>query len=614
MKFEEVIDKGLDIFFSKDKTRLYVVLIFILGFVLRLIAGRNLGISADDANHAIRPIGISSTGKMVIWDQSSAIWYYVEGFFYDIFGTSHLSARFATALFGSFFIILIFIFTSYVFKSKKTGLISAFLIAISPFHIKNTLTELDVGAVFFIIFSAYFLFRFLREEKKDYLILSAVLIGLGVLVKVYALFFVVSFSAFLFYKLYLKEDKEKYKKIGVFLAIIFIFTIPTLTHNYLLYQDKGHMDLIFTNFFKLGVEKAQKIYGWGAGWMPYTDYKGFFFGHQKNFGDTAIPGFMIVAGFLFYEDPLLFILGILGLFSLFLSKKKEYLIFFILSFFPAFIYLGSNIPMAKHFVFGIALLTPPAGYFLNQIHIKIKKKKIRLGYIFLIVIIFNLIYLGKGWGASHGHFYYESAEGKLIRYKEEIPENALVLVDSRIYRGFAVWMLHDKNFLEATYFSSLMQQSNQMGGQTPIDIYYVECAADDCGWGTIRKSGQEINQTMENFTMQFVQIGEERFSAYGLSESDSYFPFTKPDEKIKYRVYKATLNLNPGALEAVKTTHNWYMYPLGYDENIGEVFDKYDAKGLGYLLDMAAHFVYHASLIGIFVSIAFLIYLFLIGE
>ena len=97
------LDKILDVFFNKAK--LTVLGFFVLGFILRLVAARNMGVSPDNANQALTPVGIFHSGKLVIWAQSTALWYYIEGVFYNLFGPTTIVSRFATLLFGSFLII-----------------------------------------------------------------------------------------------------------------------------------------------------------------------------------------------------------------------------------------------------------------------------------------------------------------------------------------------------------------------------------------------------------------------------------------------------------------------------------------------------------------------------
>lgn len=79
----KIIEKGLDKLVNLwfDKIKISVIFLFVVGFILRIVAALNIGVSADDANHALRPINIFSSGKLAIWDQSTSLWYYIQGIF-----------------------------------------------------------------------------------------------------------------------------------------------------------------------------------------------------------------------------------------------------------------------------------------------------------------------------------------------------------------------------------------------------------------------------------------------------------------------------------------------------------------------------------------------------
>ncbi len=53
---DRVIDKTFAIFFSKDKTKFYLLCFLIIGLVLRIIASINLTVSADDMHFTVHGI------------------------------------------------------------------------------------------------------------------------------------------------------------------------------------------------------------------------------------------------------------------------------------------------------------------------------------------------------------------------------------------------------------------------------------------------------------------------------------------------------------------------------------------------------------------------------
>jgi hypothetical protein len=605
---KSILDNIIETFY--DKTKRIILIFFILGLILRIIAANNVGVSADDVNHAVRPIGIFSSEKLVIFDQSTILWYYIQGVVYNIFGATQFISRFAETIFGSLTIILMFLFVKKVFKSEKAAIISSFLIAISPMLIKSTLPEMDVAVGFFLILSAFFLFSYFESRKNKDLMLSALFIGIGTMIKLYSLFFAFSFIIFYIFKEIKSSPKKTIiKNVFLFGLILFVLVIPTLAHNYLLYKDKGFMDLLFTNNLKLGVEKAKEFYSWGAGWMPYSDYNGFFFGNQRNFDPTPLPGCLVVLGFLLKGDPILFILGILGLILVF-KKKRDYFWFFIITFVPAFIILGAQIPMSKHFIWGLALLAPAAGFLVDKIHSKLNKIKLR--YFLLAMLIFSIFYLGMPKEIDNGNFYAKSSFNQLMSYKDfNIPKNALIVADSRIYRGNIHWALNDRNYIEAAYFFDAVKKVNELGNLKNIEVYYVECVIDDCGWGTV-KDQPDFNASMEQITEFFANNSYSKKDFESADPYSYYFPLFKEQKRTDYRIYKTEMALNPIILDVVKQTHSWFLYPIGYDRSISEIFDDYQThNAFDSSINTIAWMILYTELIITFLSIIYLAYIFI---
>jgi len=456
--------------------------------------------------------------------------------------------------------------------------------------------------------SAYFLFTYLESRKNRELFLMSLFLGIGIMVKLYVAFFAVSFIIFLAILEFKnnKSYKKTAKTILFVCAILFVLCLPTFTHNYLLYKDKGFTDLIFTNTFHLGLEKAQSLYSWSAGFLPHSDYAGFFIGNQKNFDPTPIPGFIIVLGMLLRGDPLLFIVGLIGIVLAF-RRNKQYFWFYLLFFIPAFIYLGAQIPMAKHFVWALVMISPLAGISLEAL--LNKTPKIRLNYILIAILIFNLLFLGMPKDVAHAHFYGESSFGRLVDFKSNIPKDALVVADSRIYRGNIHFGLLGTNYIEASQFMSIADELNARGNLKSTDVYYIECVVDDCGWGTVQDQ-PEFNKSMESITSQIANLSYYSINFTGPDTKSYYLPFFK-DGITEYRIYKVQLALNPLIFQAAKQTHSWFLYPVGYDRTISEIFDDYSGyNAFDNLLNKTSKLILYAEIIISFLAILYIGYLF----
>jgi len=625
---DKFVDNLIDIFYSKDRTKLYIAILFIVGVILRIIAANNGGLSADDAGHALRAVGSIESGKLEEYGQSSILWYYIQECFMKVFGDSQLGSRMATVLFGSCFIVLIFLFVKQVFKSNKAGLIASTLAAFSPWFIKMTLPEMDIAATFFILFSALFVFKFIEDYKNRNLIFASILMGLAIMIKVYSLFFALSFFIFMLIYLSRKKDwKFGLKKVIIFSLILLIFCIPTLTYNYLLYKDKGFIDYMATNVLKVGMDKSAQFYSWAPGWNTPSDFSGFLFGMQKTYlgngqsiTTNALPGFVVLLRDFFINEPLIMMFGFLGLIFLFVNKEKKFPVFFLLSAAIPFVYLGAHIPMIKHQTYMPVLLIAPAAFFISFLHDQLIKKvpKLRLRYILIIIIIFNLFWLGVGKPiTAWDSIYSTGTETKLINYKiSNIEPDSFVIVDGRIFRGIDYWMFNDRNFIESGIFNQALQEANKYGNLVDMNVYFVECAIDDCGWGTI-KDQPEFNKSTEDLLAFFANSSEVTVEISGPGYQDGfYIPFlSKPENITRFRVYKTVAKLPASILPIAKSTHNYLLYPIGYDRSFGALFDDYKTYNpMDSLLNNFGRYLLYLGIVLSILSCLFLLYIFVIEE
>jgi hypothetical protein len=586
---KSLTDRIVDAWFSKDKTFVYLTILLVLGLVLRIIAAMNLEVAADDMHFAPGAINFLSSGKLEYWDQSAGLWFAVTDISYKILGVTQFASRFAPVLFGMLLIFVVFLLAKELFKDNKTALIASLLVAISPFHIKSMTAEMDVMAMFFVFLSLFLFLRALNNNAdKRLLALSAIALGLAIYTKVYPLLFIPGMLIFWFYKNHKEKIQERgsfYKTLILFLAVVFIFCLPALTHNYLLYKEKGIMDVRFSE--TLGIKKSLDMYSWAAGSGAKPDFAGFFLGRSEAFYN-GMPTSLLALYWVFNADPLIFILGILGL--ILLWKRKDLLLLMGLMFIFPFAYLASLVLLIKHYLFVSLILTIPAAATLSRI-----SKLIRLRYIAVIIIIFSLVYLGFPNQTNAHSIYEKSTIAKLMDFKQNMNPEAIILVDSRVYRGEMTWAFSDRHYLEASYINEFFKmQENQTKVSTPV--YYIECARDDCGWGTVYNQ-PEFNATMENMSAYFKSISSK---VGAISDSQGEY----------FDVYKTEMNLVPQSASIVDLTHNWWLYPLGYNKQISPIFDDYTPKSFsGILLNNIAHAILYFSIAAAFLSILVVLYL-----
>lgn len=616
-KYDNFIDKVLDVFYSEDKTALTVLSVFVLGLILRFIAAINIRVAADDMHFAVHAINFLNSGKLVVYDQSASLWYYLTDISYSIFNISQLTSRSVALLFGAFSIILMYLFVK-EFYGKKAGMFAAVLLAVSPFHIKNTISEMDVAVMFFIIFSLYTFGKGLKNENKKMLIFSGILLGLAILTKVYSLLFIPVMITYALSENWKKKgkifDKKYLQLLLIVLGVAFIFAIPSLTHNYLLYKDKGIVDLLYANTAGIAREASAPYYSWDTGWGEGADWPGFFFGKSQRVEGDLPTGLYAVLASIFANDFIVGILGLLGIFFAWKKKDKRFLVMAGAMVLFVYIYLAARILLIKHYIFLLYIFVPLASLSFVKIDEKIRSswKKYRSRYLVILIILVSLVYLGFNSYGTLDHFYSKSATAQVIDFKNSnIPEDALIVGDARIYRGEIHWMFNSRNYMESALLERVLETSESLNAsKSLVDVYYVECVPDDCGWGTI-KDQPEFNASSEAVKDFFADYGTVVSEINIADGKQSYFPIISDKNETYYRIYKTQIPLVPQILPALKANNIWFLYPIGYDESIGEIFDNYEVHGVfDKLLNSLAHAIVICGIALAFISIIFLMYLF----
>jgi len=603
---DKIIDRTVNLFFSKEFLSLFSIVV--VAFILRLIAAINLGVQADDMHFVTHAINFLSAGRLEAYDQSSGLWFVLTSIFYNLFGKTQIASRLAPLLFGTLTAIPTFLLAKQLFD-KKTAIFAAALIAFATFHIKNTTAEMDATALFFTIAGIFFFIYALKNDKTQLFALSGLAFGLAVYTKVYPVFFAFSLAIYYFY-FQISNNRFTVKKTlrhGLVFALIFaIFVIPTLTHNYLLYQSKGLVDLQFTRTLGIAKDKTAQFYSFDPIFNEKNDWAGLFTGNTKH-DPSGTPLIITPFKFIWNTSPLILILGFLGLFTLAISARnkgseRDALVLILLLILPALVFLASVILLPKHFLFIELFLVFPAAFFVNKISTKYSSYKIAKPLIIIgILLLWSVYFLGRYAPGAPVHFYSTSYVDQIIDFKQaNIPKNALMVVDSRFYRGQINWFSQDRVYIESLELASVANQlAESTTNQTvvPIDVYYVECTVTDCGWGTVQSqpefnaSATSIGQTLKNNMALSTKI----FTA---EPHKSYYPLisSKPSNP-SVEIYHGTLTLDPRIISYAQRPKNWFLYYIGYPQP-AEEFDAYDPQtDLQNLLNKTAHAVVYLSII-----------------
>ena len=575
-----IFDKIIDFIFSSDK-RKYVILFLIIGLILRILVSLGNPFAADEMLHAPHALGFIDSGKLQIMDQD-AIWFFLTDLATKIFGATVFGVRFLQVFFDSLLIVLIYLLGKEIFN-KKIGLIASIIYTFSSLLLIQMKALMDIPMSFFVFLSMYFLILFFNKNKNKFFILSWISLGIAIMIKQIALWFIPAFVLFFLYYNKKYSNSFKIKQIIYAAIIIIVMVTPVLTFNYLLYKDKGIVDLQFARFTKISFDTYESIahtiqpFSLKRLLLPY---------------DNQRPGIIQGASRIYrFESIFSVIFFVIGIFFLFKSKNK-FTLLLALSFLFPFLFLSGTSTLMNHFVFTIPYVSWLASLAIVKISDKFSQEKYRICFVYIalaLIIIFSFVNVYKYTNGLFG----KHEIGKLIDFKiDNIEENSLVVVDSRIYRGRIVLMFWNRHYLETNYFPSLLQGMDSLPGkEASLTTYYIEAVTDDSGWGTV-KDQPEFNQTSENIA--------DYFKANSQLVKIIYDTKNEPH----FNVYKSVIMLKLSSLNYADSTHIWFYYPVGYKPK-GTSFDDYSTyNAFDSLLNKTAYLIlYLEVLITILLSV-----------
>lgn len=608
-------EKAIDFIFSNDE-RKWLLLITFFGFLLRLVNVNNRMMYGDPPHFVANAINFLNSGLLVTWDQSTFLWHALTDIFYNIFGITQFASRFSSLLFGTFTIILIYLFTKEFFGNKRIALISSTLYAFAPTFIFNAADEHDISVLFFIILSFYCLIRYLKRNQKAYLIYSSIAFGIACMWKAYVPILMVPYIGLILYHIYQKklDIKKNWKIILVALAIIALLCSPVLVYNYLNYAHNDVPTFFFIKFFRqLHNEKTEELYGW------LQELK-------ENFSFMDLANIFVngIYSSVYINGPILWIIFLLS--AAWIIHKKEqpprdYLVFFLMYFIvPYFLLIKSN-NLAKHYIQFLAMAIPLISWFISSLYNSLAaKSKLIKAISSRHVLIFVLILLAEffivtsmPFGDNKEALYSPNPENSLINFKiSSIPENSLVIYDDRIYNSLAGWMFNGRPYLSVNSLDSFMEYNKNMTNKQNLPVFMVECVKDDCGWGTVSQN-QQLNESMEKF---FSYIKGENVSKVFSSDKQFFGGYYNPllsgfpKREENYAVYESKMNLSPALIKILDKQYSYFFYPLEYENKDDAVFKNFVYSPEGFFeesLNSEAWSVFYLEIFLSFAAIVFVI-------
>jgi len=211
--------------FFRKNILLVLILLFSAFFRFWEIGNLPYGVANDEAAYIFSAYSISETGRDIagkflplsinVDSSLSPVPVYISIPFIKLFGVSVVSGRFAFALVGIGVVLLVYLLTQHLFRNRYISLFSAFVLAVSPWHIFISRGVWDGGvALFFYLLGIYIFLRKVDKRNINWSI-PAFLLGFfsyhGTKV-----FFVLFIPILLF--LYRKELLKRKKELFIFIV------------------------------------------------------------------------------------------------------------------------------------------------------------------------------------------------------------------------------------------------------------------------------------------------------------------------------------------------------------------------------------------------------------
>ncbi len=573
-----------------SKTVLAVLFLVLLAGALRVMAAASVDIGTDEMLYTVLPYNIISAQRISTSEQAP-LYFYLVDLGYRLWGEITLiSGRLPSIIFGAFAVVLVFLIAEKLFRDRKAALVSAFFAAVSGYAIRFS-QEMDMTSYFFALFSMFFFLLFLEQQKSSHLYLSVLLFALGVMAKPIMLLFAPAYALAWLWRWWQEkkvkgevkseaktESSEKEKSQGtekktsslqrqlLLSALLFLLVIsPIFVYNYLLYTDKGFTDYYFNVLVGIGDQSSAN---------PY-------FGQEAESWSPARLGSVLksVFGNILRYDALLLLLGIMGIAVAWRTKENRQKsqeqkeqeqnygdnyrynyggILFCISALFLVLYLAGKMGSPTHYIWILLVLSIFSGKgavtianALAQIAQKMPSSRSLLSSrgVMVIIIVLGLLSPLIVW-RDVKDLNSSSITYALKEYAvKEIPDDAIIVFDPRIYRGIYAWSLTGKNYLEGAAFAQVSQAMDRIPGEKiTVPFYYIECGpGTNCGWKP------------EDFNFIY---------QYGKGLTDSITSQTVKAAEIKaidtFYVHKGQLTVPSGIYDIIGRSNFFWFIPVGW--------------------------------------------------
>jgi hypothetical protein len=240
--------KIFEYFLWSQKTVL-IFLIFLSFIMIFVGLGKNYLIPYDEAIYAKISKNMVMTNDYLVqnwvpgkvWYEKPPLFMWMMAGAMKLMGFSSFAAKLTSAVFGFSLILLVYLMSKQMF-GKVTGFFSAFaLLTTTHYLYYSRMAMLDVTATFFISLALVIFYLSKTSEKRYFLILSGISVGLAVMVK--GVVGLLPLLVIFFYELYLlltKQQKISGKIILNYFLIVISSCVIFLPWHFEMYRRFGN--------------------------------------------------------------------------------------------------------------------------------------------------------------------------------------------------------------------------------------------------------------------------------------------------------------------------------------------------------------------------------------
>jgi len=255
----------------KNKYQKILLVILIFSAVLRFWNFTQTDVFTDEGSLGIRSLGLIDCDISELqpsawqWVETIPGWmrlsmsdhplgiFLIQHFSFGIFGNNAFGLRFPSVVAGVLAIYLIYLIGKKLF-SEKVGLLAAFILSFTPYHLWISRVGLQESMVIALILAAFYFFLKSLENKKN-LLWVWIFLGLSLIAKYTALILLPIFLIVIIQQKKFKDFfKNKYFWLGV--GIFLIIISPSIIYNLKMQQTFGHFD------FQISDALNQKVAAW----------------------------------------------------------------------------------------------------------------------------------------------------------------------------------------------------------------------------------------------------------------------------------------------------------------------------------------------------------------